>query len=546
MSSRSPLLNVAGHGLRADESLVTLATGRVHAAPFANGRPPALLEVSRVDSHSYDWSPITGSPAPWGFYRLKGDLLLAHIPDDVWAAESILRIAWQVVTHRLGGVLMHGCAVSWDGQGVAAIGVSGAGKSTLATLSAGHPAHALLLTDEIVQLFPDGTVWGTPFRSNVENVGAPGPAKLKSLLLLEKGDHEALTPVAPADALGELLPQLYAPMAGVAPRGEAVRRVMEIADKAGVHRLTFRKDPAVGPFLQKWAAPGSRVAHPEAAAPSRVAGHEVAAILEGQQPGKQMWISVRGRSMWPLLSGGEALRVRRCNESDLKPGDVVVLVRDDGQLIAHIVAGVDPLRTESFLGVPDAPGLKPLAKAELARHGDRDIPLERVRPFIRVAQRSLSRAAQSPLVRRAWDSSRRWLGSETSGAIRARLLSPTVRRVQQTELPAFAVALSRWETLNSGELEQMVNHRAAAGVWARGTLAGVGVHGDDGTIRHLHLKSWLRNAGAGERLLEELWQPSVNRVEVGEEEQEIVSAAERRGLAVTGRTDRGALILGRR
>src|SRR5258708_15137748 len=32
----------------------------------------------------------------------------AEIPDDVWAAESVLRIAWQVVTQRQGGVLMHG------------------------------------------------------------------------------------------------------------------------------------------------------------------------------------------------------------------------------------------------------------------------------------------------------------------------------------------------------------------------------------------------------------------------------------------------------
>jgi hypothetical protein len=542
---REQLLVAATASIAVDDTLTTAALGRCHLKWFTTRAERApLLRVQRVDTHSYDWSPITGSPAPWGFYRLKGDLLLAHIPDDMWAAESILRIAWQVITHRLGGVLMHGCGVSWGGEGVAAIGVSGAGKSTLAALCAGHPAHATLLTDEIVQLFPDGTVWGTPFRSNVENVGAPGPAKLKSLLLLEKGDHEELKPVAPGDALSELLPQLYAPMPGVAPRGEAVRRVMEIADKAGVQRLTFRKDPAVGTFLQKWVAPNAAPAHPPE--PSRVVGAEVAAILEGQAPGKQMWISVRGRSMWPLLSGGEALRVRRCTEADFRPGDVAVLVRDDGQLIAHSVVSVDPLRTESFLGIPDAPGLKPLAKAELARQGDRDIPLERVRPFIRVAQRSLSRAAQSTVVRRAWDTSRRFIGSEASGAIRAALLSPMVRRVAQAELPAFAVALSRWESLSSEELERMVSHRAAAGVWARGTLAGVGVHANDGTIRHLHLKSWLRNAGAGERLLDELWQPSVTKVEVGEEEQELVSAAQRRGLSVTGRTERGALILGRR
>ncbi len=147
---------------------------------------------------------------------------------------------------------MHGCAFTWGEHGVAAIGESTAGKSTLAALSSGHPGHAKLLTDEIIQLFPDGTCWGTPFRSNLENIGSPGPTKLKSLLLLEKGDHEALTPLEPAAAMPKLLSQIFTSVIDIVPRGEVTRRVMAAVDAVGVHKLTFRKDPAVGPFLREW------------------------------------------------------------------------------------------------------------------------------------------------------------------------------------------------------------------------------------------------------------------------------------------------------
>ncbi len=478
-----------------------------------------------------------------------GDTLLAHIPDDMWAAESILRLAWQIVTMRAGGVLMHGCAVAWSGRGVAAIGVSGAGKSTLASLCSGHPGHALLLTDEIVQLFPDGMVWGTPFRSNVENVGAPGPAKLETLLLLEKGDHEALTPVPAAEALPQLIPQLFAPMAGITSRGEAVRRVMEIADKVGVHRLTFRKDAAVGPFLRDWLA----ARHPEDAGTSphpplrgtfSRGEKDVGEILSGQAQGKVMWISVRGRSMWPLLRGGESLRVRRCAASELEPGDIAVLLRSDGQLVAHSVVETAPLRTAGFLGRVDEPGLTPLAKAEVVRRGRVEVPLGRLRPVLRGAQVVAAAAAQIergavglaefPRASRA----RRLPGQSERGC-----LAPTVRRITPAEPSAFSVALSRWETLPGPLLESLVHRHAALGVWARGRLAGTGARGEDGALRHLHLASWLRNCGVGEHLVRELWQPSVSRVEVGEEEQELVQVFAQRGLVPAGRTSSGLLVL---
>jgi len=193
-----------------------------------------------------------GSPAPWGFFEVSGDELQVHIPNDTYAAESALRIAWQLATWRQGGVLAHGCGLRFGARTIAAIGVSGAGKSTLAALSSGPPARATLLSDEIVQLFPDGCCYGTPFRSNAENVGCPDGGPLATLLLLAKGDHERMDRISPAEAIPALASNLYRSATDEVRQNELMRRLLQLVDKVGVHRLTFRKHPAVGPFVADW------------------------------------------------------------------------------------------------------------------------------------------------------------------------------------------------------------------------------------------------------------------------------------------------------
>ena len=233
--------------------LAALAGARCQLLPFQAlaSRPDLLIESGLAES---TWRELVGAPGLGGRFHLQDSLLKCDIPDDVWSAESVLRLAWLISTVRQGGLLMHGCAVGWEGRGVAAIGISTAGKSTLAALCGGAPGNAAILTDEIVQLFPDGTCFGTPFRSNVENVGQPGPVKLKSLLLLTKGPHEAVSPVPASEALAELLPQLFWFNTGEGSLGEQKRRLLALVDTVGVHRLTFRKDAAVGPFLRDWVA----------------------------------------------------------------------------------------------------------------------------------------------------------------------------------------------------------------------------------------------------------------------------------------------------
>jgi len=245
-------LGCAQARIEVDDQVVAAASRRCALPAFRSDEGAVELSVER-GAATEEWSPLFGAPGPGGRFLLQGSQLFCDIPDDdVWSAESVLRLAWLVATIRQGGILMHGCAFGWQGQGVAAIGISTAGKSTLGALASAPPAKAILLTDEIVQLFPDGRCFGTPFRSNVENVGQPGPVKLKSLLLLEKGSNEALAPVAAPAALAELLPQMFWFASGEGSLPEQKRRLFSVVDTVGVQRLTFRKDPAVGTFLKQW------------------------------------------------------------------------------------------------------------------------------------------------------------------------------------------------------------------------------------------------------------------------------------------------------
>jgi hypothetical protein len=234
----------------APRALLKLAEPRCALRPFQGSPARESLTITTVPAiDQARRRALEGSLAPWGFYAVEGDTVLAHIPDDMWAAESVLRLAWQIVTHRQGGVLMHGCALAFGDRAVAAIGRSGAGKSTLSSLCS---RSATVLTDEISQLFPDGRVHGTPFRSNVENVGSPRGATLASLLVLEKGLREAIEPVEATQAVPELVGQLYRVATDEVPQSELLRRVLALVDRVGVHRLTFRKDAAVAPFLREW------------------------------------------------------------------------------------------------------------------------------------------------------------------------------------------------------------------------------------------------------------------------------------------------------
>ncbi|MFP2925308.1 hypothetical protein ACLESO_08835 [Pyxidicoccus sp. 3LG] len=66
-------------------------------------------------------------------------------------------------------------------------------------------------------------------------------------------------------------------------------------------------------------------------------------VLESLPPGQRLWVRGAGRSLYPLLRSGDAVRVLRCGPGLLARGDVA-LMRHGRQLVAHVVVSTQPWR----------------------------------------------------------------------------------------------------------------------------------------------------------------------------------------------------------
>jgi hypothetical protein len=236
----------AGGTVAVDSSLVKMALPRVHAGAFtvAAAGEPLLRLVSTAGLEGQRLDTQLGKAT----VRLDGDVLQVDLArEGPFPGELALRLAYYVATTRLGGLLLHSCALAKGVEAVLACGKSGDGKSTLARL--GRGAGLTLLTDEVVQLFPDGRVGGTPFRSDADNVGAPRMAQVRYFLTLVKAGHEALGPLPAMEAASVAMGQCFDVEAFALPSAEVRRRLLGFLGAVQLRALSFRKHPDAGAFV---------------------------------------------------------------------------------------------------------------------------------------------------------------------------------------------------------------------------------------------------------------------------------------------------------
>ena len=244
----------AGGTIAVDASLAAMARPRVHVAAFtvAPAGPP-LLTIRRTPGLQ---GQALDTPLGQATVRLQGDLLeLDLAADGPFPGELALRLGYYLVASRQGGLLLHACALALGPDAVVACGKSGDGKSTLARL--GRAAGLTLLTDEVVQLFPDGRVAGTPFRSDADNVGSPGVARVRYFLTLVKADQEALAPLPAMEAASVALAQAFDVEAFGLPPAELRRRLLGFLGVVQLGALRFRKHPGAGAFVRGLLGPSS-------------------------------------------------------------------------------------------------------------------------------------------------------------------------------------------------------------------------------------------------------------------------------------------------
>lgn len=238
-----------GQVVRVERSLADMSRPRVHLGAFERPRSveaPALT----IHRHASLSEGATVAEGPLGRFRflLDGARLDVEVPDGMFQGEAVLRLAWYLVTTRQGGVLIHAAAITDGARALVACGKSGDGKSTLSRLC--RRGGLTLLTDEIVQLFPDGQCGGTPFRSDEDNVGSPGRFPAQLFVALRKASGEHLEPLAPLDAGQLVSAQCFDGSVLALPRPETRRRLLAFLGQTTLGTLAFRKDDAVGPFAR--------------------------------------------------------------------------------------------------------------------------------------------------------------------------------------------------------------------------------------------------------------------------------------------------------
>jgi hypothetical protein len=231
--------------VRVDASICEMATERVHWRRFVvTGEAPVLT----VRRHAQLEGTSIDAPLGKCTFRLKDDVLDVAVEDGMFRGELVLRLAWYLAGTRAGAVLIHACALREGDVGVVAAGKSGDGKSTLSRL--GQGAGLALLTDEVVMLFPDGRVSGTPFRSDFDNVGQPGLVKARYFFALEKAPQEELKPLSALSAAQLAMAQCFDVAEVALPRAEVRRRLLSFLSHVELRTLAFRKDPEAGRFVR--------------------------------------------------------------------------------------------------------------------------------------------------------------------------------------------------------------------------------------------------------------------------------------------------------
>ncbi len=238
----------AGAVIRVDRSICETSTERVHWKRFLAPTEDAVPALT-IRRHATLEGTLIDAPLGRCTFRLEGDTLDVAVEDGMFRGELVLRLAWYLVGTRLGAVLIHACGLREGDVAIVAAGKSGDGKSTLSRL--GQGAGLTLLTDEVVMLFPDGWVCGTPFRSDFDNVGQPGLVRARYFFALEKAQHEELKPLSALAAAQLAMAQCFDVAEVALPRAEVRQRLLLFLSNVELRTLAFRKDPAAGVFVRE-------------------------------------------------------------------------------------------------------------------------------------------------------------------------------------------------------------------------------------------------------------------------------------------------------
>lgn len=161
-----------------------------------------------------------------------------------------------VLGERGDGIEIHSCGlVDAAGRGLLFAGHSGHGKTTTARLWHGRPGVTVLSDDRIVlrRVGDEIRLHGTPWHGDAE-LAEPRSARLERIAILQHGEANRLLPMAPVEAVAELMARAFLPYHDPLALENAAAFLAEVTQCVPCHRFPFLPHPDSVDWLREHAA----------------------------------------------------------------------------------------------------------------------------------------------------------------------------------------------------------------------------------------------------------------------------------------------------
>ena len=141
------------------------------------------------------------------------------------------------------GVIIHGCGLEKEGEGILFVGESGAGKSTIANLWNTNDNVDILSDDRVIVRKKGNEFWmyGTPWHGEAHFVSARA-VKLKKMFFLRHAAENEVHPLNGAETVQQLLQCSFPPFWDVQGMEFALELFSQLAAMVPCYRLDFKPD----------------------------------------------------------------------------------------------------------------------------------------------------------------------------------------------------------------------------------------------------------------------------------------------------------------
>ena len=148
------------------------------------------------------------------------------------------------------GVIIHGCGIEKDEEGILFIGESGAGKSTMANLWNSQGGIEILSDDRIIvrKTGDKFRMYGTPWHGESHFVSSRG-AEIKKMYFLRHGAQNEIEPLNGATIVQQLLQCSFPPFWDAEGMEFALKLFSDLSAEVPCYQLDFKPDRSILDYI---------------------------------------------------------------------------------------------------------------------------------------------------------------------------------------------------------------------------------------------------------------------------------------------------------